>query len=273
MATGPGFLGGGATFGQPGTSGSLSSIFSDQAMLHKKDRLEREQKEDEAGASRMNAVTNTGQMAIKQAEFASKSRDLQQAKLSSMQTDKVVGADQFQNINPDPNANIWDKAKQTFSSQGVEAVKGAEGAGMTPAAEKLGMKVTPAVDKLSGGDLADSLDDVMNPPPVSNATTAVKGAADATTKGGVAAAAEAGKGGLKSALGTGMNVAGGVAGVAGAVGGANKMMKSETTAGKAGGALQVAGGLGSAAMAAGLLSGPIGWGAMGASLLGGFLND
>ena len=257
MAVGPGMTMGNA-FGSPGTSGSLASIFSDQARVYQMDREKEEELDAERSQSKMDAVTNTGSMAIKQAEFAGKSRDLQQAKLKGLVKDDVAGADQFQNIDP-VSRDKWDiagKAKDTFSTQGIEAVPGSQGANATPAAKQLGMKSTPAVQNISSGDVADKLDNVMNPPPVG--TTGLDAAA---------------KGGVKSALGNGMNIAGGVAGVAGAVGGANKMMKSETTTGKIGGALGVAGGLGSAAMAAGLLSGPLGWGAMGASLLGGFLND
>lgn len=272
MATGPdyigqmnqmGQLGQTAPFGAPGTSGSLASVFSDQAKLYQMQRLEDEQLAEEKRASQMGAIKSVGETAIKQAEWAGKSRDLQQAKLADMQAQGVSGADQFQNIQMDPNASIWEKAKATFNPQGVEAIPGNDYTSLSPAAKELGFSATPATKALSGGDLADSLDDLYNPPPAGVSTgsqTAATGAQTAAT-------------GAKSAMATGMNIAGGAAGVAGAAAGAQKIAQSETGKGKAGGALQVAGGLGAAGVAAGLLSGPVGWASLGASLLGGFLND
>jgi len=88
-------------------------------------------------------------------------------------------------------------------------------------------------------------------------------AAEATTE-------EATKAAAKGALG---KVAGGVAGGVGAVKGGMKMAESKTARGKTGGALEMAGGAAAAGAALGLLSGPVGWAGLGASLVGGFLSD
>lgn len=276
MAIGPGYIGQSSAFGAPGTSGSLSSVFSDQAKLYQMKRLEEEEKAQERQDSQMSAIANTGKMAINQAEFAGKSRELQQAQLSDMQSKNTLYSDQFRNVQMDPNANIYDKAKATFSTQGVEPIPGtyAEKNNMSPGALSLGMQATPGVVKnfgAKGPDYLDSLIDQGFSEALPQGVDVSSGMSDTFNKAGDKLGAAAGK--TTSALSTGMNVAGGVAGVAGAVGGAQKIAQSETGKGKAGGALQMAGGLGAAGVAAGLVSGPVGWASLGASLLGGFLND
>lgn len=261
----------------PGTSGNLASIFSDKARLFQMEREEEERKAGLAQKSQMDAITSTGTMAIKQADMASKSRELQQAQLKDFQAEGGSGEGLFQNKAQD-GEGFFGKVKDTFDTQGVEFTDKAK----SSYSNMKGWADSSSIDNVNKtiagtdagkalGVTADQVGSGLSVPSATPAASAVMPnatpAASSLTNAGGAANAAKGIGG--KALGA----AGAVGGIATAAGGVQKIASSKTAKGKTGGALQVAGGLGGAAVAAGLLSGPVGWAAMGAGLLGGFMND
>ena len=121
---GSGALQGGYGFGEaPGTSGSLESIFSDQAHMYKQDRLKQEEEDDERRAGRMKTLETAGKTTMRQAEMAADARTLQTAKWKdqgmigkSKVGDKMVD-NPFQ-VN-EPTRGTWDfknKMSDIFST-------------------------------------------------------------------------------------------------------------------------------------------------------------